>query len=220
MKRNDWLFWDIDTQVDFIHPDGKLYVPTAETLTENLERLTTTALAEGVPIFASADDHELADDEISEQPDFQDTFPPHCMRGTAGAARIAETTVAGARALGPSAIPAEEIAALLDDRPAVIFLKKTFDVFSNPNTEKLLDALDPARVVVYGVALDICNRYAVEGLLARNRRVTLITDATAAIDSHRGENLLRSWSDRGVELMTCDDFLAENFQTARVEASP
>ncbi len=78
------VFWDVDTQVDFMSPDGKLYVPGAETLAPNLGRLTDYAHANRITIIASADDHVMAHAEISETPDFQDTFPPHCMRGTPG----------------------------------------------------------------------------------------------------------------------------------------
>ena len=46
--------------------------------------------------------------------------------------------------------------------PRVLIHKKRFDVFSNPNTERVLEAIDPARIVIYGVALDVCNRYAIE----------------------------------------------------------
>ncbi len=38
-------FWDVDTQADFLLPGGKLYVPGAETLLPNLERLTNEARA-------------------------------------------------------------------------------------------------------------------------------------------------------------------------------
>ena len=34
------IFWDVDTQVDFMLPGGKLYVPGAEKLIPNLKRLT------------------------------------------------------------------------------------------------------------------------------------------------------------------------------------
>ena len=40
---------------------------------------------------ASADDHELTDPEISDAPDFRNTYPPHCLRGTRGAEKILET---------------------------------------------------------------------------------------------------------------------------------
>jgi nicotinamidase-related amidase len=36
------LFWDVDTQFDFIHPVGKLYVPGAETIISNLHVHTST----------------------------------------------------------------------------------------------------------------------------------------------------------------------------------
>jgi nicotinamidase-related amidase len=32
------LFWDVDTQFDFMYPAGKLYVPGAETIISNLHR--------------------------------------------------------------------------------------------------------------------------------------------------------------------------------------
>ena len=49
------------------------------------------------------------------------------------------------------------------------------------------DALEIDEVVLYGVALDVCNRYAVEGLLSRHPdiAVTVVTDAVRAI--RRGE---------------------------------
>jgi nicotinamidase-related amidase len=31
------IFWDVDTQYDFMHPDGKLYVPEAERIIGNLQ---------------------------------------------------------------------------------------------------------------------------------------------------------------------------------------
>ena len=37
------IFWDVDTQVDFMLPGGKLYVPGAEKLLPNLKLLTDAA---------------------------------------------------------------------------------------------------------------------------------------------------------------------------------
>ena len=88
MKR---LLWDVDTQVDFIDQDGKLAVPNADAVVPAMARLVEWARREGIPHVASVDDHELTDPEISESPDYADTFPPHCLRGTHGAAKIAET---------------------------------------------------------------------------------------------------------------------------------
>ena len=85
------VFWDVDTQVDFMRPDGKLYVDGAERIVANLAALTDFAHGRGIRIVGSSDNHDPGDDELSETPDFVDTFPPHCLRGTEGQARIPET---------------------------------------------------------------------------------------------------------------------------------
>src|SRR5437870_3833077 len=85
------VLWDVDTQVDFMLPNGKLYVRGAEETAPAMRRLVEAARAAGIPHVASADDHELTDEEISEEPDFSSTYPPHCLRGTRGARKISET---------------------------------------------------------------------------------------------------------------------------------
>ena len=85
----------------------------------------------------------------------------------------------------------------------VIFRKQRFDVFSNPNVDTVLEAVRADRVVVYGVALDVCDRYAIEGLLNRKRyRVALVQDAARAIRPEEGERLVADWAARGVCMMT------------------
>ncbi len=40
---NGLIFWNVDTQYDFMRPDGKLYVQDAEQIEPNLEYLTRLA---------------------------------------------------------------------------------------------------------------------------------------------------------------------------------
>ena len=58
------VLWDVDTQVDFVLPHGKLYVPRAEETIPAMARLVHAAREAGIPHVASADDHELTDPEI------------------------------------------------------------------------------------------------------------------------------------------------------------
>src|SRR5919106_3391146 len=96
------IFWDVDTQVDFMLPSGSLPVPGAVGLLPNLGRLTAGARRSGITIVHTADDHELHDEEISADPDFVETFPAHCLRGTPGADRLPETApAAGAADIPP-----------------------------------------------------------------------------------------------------------------------
>ncbi len=200
------LFWDVDTQIDFMKADGKLYVPDAESVIPNLARLTRAALEHRIPVVSSADDHEPGDPELSDTPDFRETYPPHCLRGTPGVRRIPETVREGAVEVGHEPLSDDEIARLAASKPPVILIhKKRFDVFSNPNTERLVRALDPRRIVVYGVALDVCNRYAIDGLLTRGfAGIELVTDATKPIHAEDAAALLAGWEARGVKLTTTE----------------
>src|SRR5262249_39336995 len=82
----------------------------------------------------------------------------------------------------------------------IIFRKQRFDVFSNLNAERVLAALDPDEIVVYGVAQDVCNRFAIEGMLARGYQVTALRDAMRPIDPAAGARLLEEWAERGVRI--------------------
>jgi len=50
------IFWDVDTQVDFMEPEGKLYVPGAETIIPNLQALTASAAEHGILVIADGVD--------------------------------------------------------------------------------------------------------------------------------------------------------------------
>ena len=211
MNGPDLLFWDVDTQVDFMLQSGKLYVPGSEAIIPALRRLTDYAHGHGIRILASADDHVAGHRELSATPDWRETFPEHCMRGTAGQQKIPASELHNPLVIEP----APEDPAALDRRVRahhgdLLFLKHWFDVFTNPNLLPALDALAPKRIVLYGVALDVCDKYAVEGLLRERPGLplTVVTDAVRAIDPAAGSALLEAWRERGVRLATAAEILA------------
>jgi len=159
----------------FMKADGKLYVPDAEQLIPNLRKLTDYAHGHGIRIVASADDHVREDAEISATPDWKTTFPPHCLRGTPGQRKIAETALRDPLVIEPEPQDGGGGATALatrvkNQRGDILFHKHRFDVFSNPNVLPVLDALNPHDIVLYGVALDVCDKYAIEGLLQHRPR--------------------------------------------------
>jgi len=85
------IFWNVDTQIDFIEPSGKLYVPGAEDIKPILERITRLASEKLLIVVNTADFHHNDSVEISDNPDFMTTFPAHCLAGTKGAEFIEET---------------------------------------------------------------------------------------------------------------------------------
>ena len=204
------VLWDVDTQVDFVLPDGKLAVPGAVDAAPAMARLVEWGRANGVTHVASADDHELTDPEISDEPDFQSTYPPHCLRGTRGAQKIPETEQQDPLPFGHVAYPPGLIRPLVAQRREILLLKKSFDVFTSPNAEAVLEYLDPTEVVVFGVATDVCNHAAIIGLVRRGRRVAFVEDAARGLDDARTAACLAEWRDAGVRFTTSEQVVARD----------
>jgi nicotinamidase/pyrazinamidase len=202
------ILWDVDTQVDFMEPSGKLYVPGAREVAPAMEQLVDAARAARVVHVASADDHELNDPEISSTPDLQNTFPPHCLRGTRGAEKILETKQRDPLPLSLAPFPPGLVPQLVEGRREILLLKKSFDVFTNPNTEALLATLAPEEIVVFGVATDVCNNAAILGFLQRGLRVSFVEDASRGLDETRTTACTAVWRDRGVTFTTTEEAIA------------
>lgn len=198
------VLWDVDTQHDFCLPHGRLYVPGAEEVLPAMRTLVEWAREHGMVHVASADDHELGDPEISDEPDYADTFPPHCLRGTTGAAKVAETLQDDPLPLAGIVYPPGRLERLLEGRREILLLKKSFDVFTNPSAERVLDALAPSRVVLFGVATDVCDHAAILGLRRRGIPVSFVTDAARGLDDTRVQACFRRWGELDVEMTTVD----------------
>jgi nicotinamidase/pyrazinamidase len=194
------ILWDVDTQVDFMLPDGKLYVPGAEQTLPAMKELVDSARDAGIVHVASADDHELTDTEISETPDFRTTYPPHCLRGTRGARKVPETEQADPVPITSTELPERYLAGR-----EFLLLKKSFDVFTNPNTDRLLEHLAPDSIIVFGVATDVCDDAAIRGFVERGLRVRFVEDAARGLDEERVAMCTTSWREQGVEFSTVSE---------------
>jgi nicotinamidase/pyrazinamidase len=189
-------------------PHGKLYVPGAEETAPAMRKLVEAARSGGITHVASADDHELTDPEISLDPDYSNTFPPHCLRGTAGAERVPETKQEDPLPLSLVPYPPGLVPKLIEEKREILLLKKNFNVFTNPNAEALLDALDPDEIVLFGVATDICDDAAIRGFLQRGRKVTFVEDAARGLDEDRVSVCTKAWRDAGVAFMSAEEAVA------------
>jgi nicotinamidase/pyrazinamidase len=217
------VFWDVDTLYDFMKSDGKLYVPGSEDIIPTLRRITNFAHSRGIPIVASADNHQLSDPEISDSPDWKVTFPPHCMRGTPGQLKISETELHDPLVIEPEPQEPSALARqILAHRGDILLHKRALDVFTNPNVPVVLNALEPEAVVIYGVATDFCDRYTVEGLMRHLPRAMLylVTDAVRAIYPAEGERLIAEWGDRGVKMITARQIVEDNILEPHLPPRP
>lgn len=199
----DILFWDVDTQYDFMCSDGNLYVPGAEGIIDAVSRVRRLAMENGYSILGDMDWHHESDDEISHEPDFERTFPPHCMAGTPGAERVGYLGKIATDYVPIERVEPERLKQLVDkDQFHVIIRKATLDVFGNPNTDTIVDEIDFSRVIVFGVALDFCVQLVLKALARKrpNAAIYLLRDVTASINKDAEKSLLDELKDISIEV--------------------
>jgi nicotinamidase/pyrazinamidase len=175
------VFFDIDTQIDFMYPAGALYVPGAEKILPVVADLNRRA-----PLVISTMCTHAEND-----PEFR-VYPHHCVAGTAGQQKPA-VTLREKRATLPSAVNGVE---------QLILEKQELDCFSNPHLAPLLAELNADRYVVYGVVTEICVRLCAFGLLKTGKRVEIVTDAVKALDEGVANKMLSEFSSAGGILTT------------------
>ena len=184
------VFFDVDTQIDFLYPAGALYVPGGETMVDRVAALSRYAAARGIVVVSDMDAH--AEDD----PEFK-MWPPHCVVETAGQQKPAATLLEK-RIVVPNALCEVK----LEGVEQVLLEKQTLDCFTNVNLPKLLERLAAERYVVYGVVTEICVKCAAWGLLKTGKRVELVTDAVRSLDESAAKQMMAEFTAAGGVLTT------------------
>ena len=194
------VFWEVDTQADFMLPGGKLYVPGAERLLPNIRRLTDAA-RQGRVLLVSHGCYHTKDD-----PEFQ-IFPPHCIKGTAGSAYVPE-----ALAEKVVTVPNDPAATLprdLSEYQQVHLEKQTLDIFESRHAAELVKRFgEDAEFVVFGVVTEYCVRLAAKGLLERGHRVSIVKDAIETLKAEEGQRTVAELKSLGAKFITTNQALA------------
>ncbi len=199
MVSRDFIFWEVDVQADFMLPGGKLYVPGAEKLLPNIRRLTDAARQGKIFLVSHGCFHTPNDPEFK-------TFPPHCVKGTDGAALVPE-----ALAYKVVCVPNESEARLPEDLKKyqqILLEKQTLNIFESRHADELVMRLENrAEFVVFGVVTEYCVSFAAKGLLERGRRVAVVRDAIETLKLEDGEKTITELQRLGARLTTTDQAL-------------
>jgi nicotinamidase/pyrazinamidase len=199
MRSRDFIFWEVDVQADFMLPGGKLYVPGAEKLLPNIRKLTDAARRDEVFLVSHGDFHPANDPEFKQ-------FPPHCLKGTAGAEFVPE-------ALAENFVRVEnDVNAKLPEDlfkcQQIILEKQSLDIFETHHANGLVERLgNTAEFVVFGVVTEYCVSCAVKGLLKRKRQVAVVRDAIETLAPEVGNKTLTELQSLGATLVTTDEIL-------------
>lgn len=193
------IFFDIDTQLDFVYPSGALYVPRAERIVPAVACLNRYAAEHGVPVISTADAHTEDDLEFRQ-------WPHHCVAGTLGQRKVEETLLAKR-----VVIPNCNCELRLEGAQQIVIEKQTVDAFQVPNLQRVVNQLGGDRFVVYGVVTEICVLFAVRGLLNLGKPVTVVTDAIETLRDEDSRRALAEMQDGGARLATLQQVLTGTY---------
>jgi len=189
------VFFDVDTQLDFLYPAGALYVPGAESIVPQVAALNRYAAEHGIPVVSTMDAHTEND------PEFRD-WPPHCVAGTAGQQKPAATLLEPRTTIRSTREDFD-----LKDARQILLEKQSVDCFTNANLPALLDQLNVKSCVVYGVVTEICVKNAALGLLKAGLNVTLVTDAVRSLDDAKCAQFYQQFAAAGGKLITAEQLV-------------
>jgi hypothetical protein len=87
-----------------------------------------------------------------------------------------------------------------------VIRKEHLNVFSNPNTAKLVEILKPKQAIIFGVALDLCIRQVVDELdRIGSIELYVLRDAVKALGLTGEADVINEFRSKGVRIISLAD---------------
>lgn len=203
----DCVAIDLNTQVDFCDARGAFPIANLRQILPALKAAMAWIEAHGVPVVSSLDSHRRWEIE-------RECVPVHCIDGTPGQRKLGFTLMPSHKLIeGDNTLWAP--IDIFDSFRQVIFRKRTRDFFANPKADRFLTQLPALEYIVFGVGLENSVKNIVLGLLARNRRVSVIPEACGYWHKAEADLALRQVEAKGAALLTLADLHLKTFPKRR-----
>ncbi|WP_440708435.1 isochorismatase family protein [Herbiconiux sp. YIM B11900] len=186
----------IDVQNDFIE-GGALGVQGGTAVANGISKLLAEHPHTYDFVIASRDWHDAGNDNGGHfagdaEPDFESTWPVHCVAGTWGAEYHDELTT---RAIDHHVRKGQ-------GEPAYSIYEGVTE--EGGTVHDLLDANGVTQVDVAGLATDYCVKASALDALEHGRRVRIITDLVAGVDAQASRAAIAELAAAGADLVTSD----------------
>jgi nicotinamidase/pyrazinamidase len=165
----------VDVQNDFAHPDGSLFVAGGDEVVQRIN----AEIRGGALVVYTQDWHP------SDTPHFADrggTWPVHCVRDTWGAELHADLTVVGGAPRVRKGTGEE------DGYSGFTVRDLDTDVDVRTELDAILRDADVQRIVVVGIATDVCVKATVLDGVTLGYDTTVLADATAGVELEPGDS--------------------------------
>ncbi|MFQ5591708.1 MAG: cysteine hydrolase family protein [Phycisphaerae bacterium] len=195
---------DLNTQLDFCAPDGAHPVRNFGELIPALRRVIAWTKRNCVPVVSAIDSHR-----------------PHevlgngtrvsCVDGSPGQRKIAFTIFrhhVRVEVDNTLSIPLD----LFKHHQQLIFRERTDDLFTNPKADRLITQMPVGEFVVFGNVLEGAVKAVTLGLLSREKRVVIVSDACGYWDATAADLAIRQVHAKGAAVVTVDELLTRKLK--------
>lgn len=191
---------DLNTQRDYVDHDGAQPVANLAELIGELRNVVAWAKRNHAPVISSIESHRPSDLESNRCSEC-------CMDGTTGQSKIDFTLFSRSICIevdNTLACPHD----LFKKYQQVIFRKRSDDLLANPKADRFFNLLPPCEFILFGVGVEQAIKALALGLLAREKRVTVVADACGYWNKSTADLALRQMAAKGVRVMTVADLMA------------
>lgn len=191
-----YVLLDMNTQRDFLEPDGACPVSNLAALLPKLRKIFAMTRAYRMPLISALDTH-------------RETEPPkglpwHCIEGSPGQKKV-QFTLLQNRVLVEANNSLDLPLDLLRKHRQVILRRRTEDLLHNPKADRLLSELEPRSFILFGVGLERSIRRLALSLLARGKTVAFVPEACGYWNEIDAELTTRQLVAKGSTELTVQD---------------
>ena len=193
------ILLDMNTQCDLLFPQGAMPVINRGEVFPNIGKIMNWARASSLPVVSSMECRRIGD--VSRG------LPPYCVDRSIGQ-RKAPITLLPRRI-----VMRNDNTLSLPPKPfhrfqQIILIKRSRDFLLNPRMDLLLHTVSANHMVVFGAVAERCVKSVVLGLLARQHRVGVVTDACGGWSISDVDMAIRRMAAKGAVLVTTDELIS------------
>lgn len=195
---------DVNTQRDFFEPDGGLPVVNARELLPAMRHMVAWAKRNQAPVISSIESHRPCDLD-------RNGSPAYCIDGSIGQRKIEFTTFpqnAYVEVDNTLSCPVD----LFRQYQQVVFRKRSNDLLANPKADRFFTQVPAAEFILFGVGIEESIKALALGLLARDKRVSVVVDACGYWNRAMADLALRQITAKGAAIVSVSEVLSRRLE--------
>ena len=203
----DCIVVDLNTQWDFCSPSGASPVANVDEFIPALRRTMAWVKRNCPPVISSIESCRRS--EVGDNPRLA-----CCIDGTGGQRKIEFTLFAPCTNVevdNTLACPID----LFNRYRQLIFRKRTEDLLGNPKADRMFTQLAPKEFILFGVGIERAIKSLALGLLARNKRVTIVVDASGYWNRSTADLAIKQMIAKGARIITVNELRARKLDRFR-----